>query len=69
MKNEKSVEMLVIEYKEKLGEISREFSNRIYPLTNLPEKLHHQQIAYAVKAIDLAREILRDVKPVWEREL
>lgn len=62
----KSVETLVEEYKESLGDISRELTNRIYPLTNLPEKLHHHQIAYAIKAIDLARELLRDVKPIWE---
>lgn len=66
MKKQKSVEILVTESREQLGKISREISNEIYPLSNLPEKLHHQQIAHAVKAIDLAVEILRDVKPIWE---
>jgi hypothetical protein len=63
MKKQKSVEMLMAEYREQLGEISKGLSNRIFPLSNLPEKLHHQQIAHAVEAVDLARGILRDVKP------
>ena len=66
MKKQKSVELLVTESIEQLGKISREISNEIYPLSNLPEKLHHQQIAHAVRAIDLAIGILRDVKPIWE---
>ena len=61
MKKEETVESLLPKLREQLGDISRELSNRIYPLSGLPEKLHHYQIDHAVKAIDLAREILRDV--------
>ena len=65
MKKQKSVELLVTESRKQLEKISREISNEIYPLSNLPEKLHHNQIACAVRSINLAIEILGCIKPIW----
>lgn len=60
--HEKLDETIVAQYREQLGDISRELSRRIFPLSIQPKKSHHHQIAHAIEAIDLARVILRDIK-------
>lgn len=57
----KSVEEVAGIAHHKLGIISRDLEREIFPLSCLPEKRHHQNLANAVQAIKLAMCIIRDI--------
>jgi len=52
-----SFDQLIIESREKLSDIHRRLDRKVFPLTNMRQ----QRVAHAIKAIELAQEILRDV--------
>jgi len=47
---------------DRLCKLSSELTRKVYPLSSLPEKRHHWQIAHAISAINLAQCILRDIE-------
>jgi hypothetical protein len=48
--------------RDQLSAIGSKLTRAVFPLSSLPEKRHHQQIAHAITAISLAQGILRDVE-------
>ena len=56
------LDRLVGRSRERLCEIGSDLTRAVFPLSNLPENRHHQQIAHAITAISLAQGILRDVE-------
>jgi len=53
---------LVGRARDRLCKLSSELTRKVYPLSSLPEKRHHWQIAHAIYAIKLAQCILRDIE-------
>jgi hypothetical protein len=57
-----SLDPLVGRAIDRLCKLSSELTRKVYPLSSLPEKRHHWQIAHAISAINLAQCILRDIE-------
>jgi len=57
-----SLDPLVGRAADRLCKLSSELTSKVYPLSSLPEKRHHWQIAHAISAINLAQCILRDIE-------
>lgn len=51
-----------------LSNIRSRLTQAVFPLSNLPNNKHHQQIAHAITAISLAQQILLDVDQGKEGE-
>jgi hypothetical protein len=56
------LDLLVGRSRDRLCKIGSDLTREIFPLSSLPDKRHHQQIAHAISAINLAQGILRDVQ-------
>ena len=53
---------LISRSRDRLSKIGSDLTWAIFPLSSLPEKRHHRQIAHAITAISHAQGILRDVE-------